>query len=112
MCKLCELAISMGLTDLSLPSADEIDSILSAPSGVDTSADRQLKTQFMNEMNTIVEYKEKIVVIGATNRQEDLDKAIRCFLRPIRSTWMLGRHCLQLMLECNLMCKCIDEVCL
>ncbi|XVF82190.1 hypothetical protein PTKIN_Ptkin16aG0025200 [Pterospermum kingtungense] len=57
---------------------DEIDSVLFKRSGdEDVQAYRQMKTQLLVEMDGIDSGTEQIVVIGATNRPQDLDEAAR-----------------------------------
>jgi spastin len=56
---------------------DEIDSILSERSGGEHEASRRLKTQFLLEFDGVAAGGERIVVIGATNRPQELDDAVR-----------------------------------
>lgn len=58
--------------------ADEIDSILSERSAGEHEASRRLKTQFLVEFDGVARGSERIVVIGATNRPQELDDAVRC----------------------------------
>ena len=39
---------------------------------------RRLKTQFLVEFDGVAEQTERLVVIAATNRPQDLDEAVRC----------------------------------
>jgi spastin len=56
---------------------DEIDSILSERSAGEHEASRRLKTQFLIEFDGVAAGAERIVVIGATNRPQELDDAVR-----------------------------------
>ncbi|KAK9839964.1 hypothetical protein WJX74_001183 [Apatococcus lobatus] len=56
---------------------DEIDSILSERSAGEHEASRRLKTQFLVEFDGVARGSERIVVIGATNRPQELDDAVR-----------------------------------
>ncbi|EIE22784.1 AAA-domain-containing protein [Coccomyxa subellipsoidea C-169] len=56
---------------------DEIDSILSERSAGEHEASRRLKTQFLIEFDGVANGSERIVVIGATNRPQELDDAVR-----------------------------------
>lgn len=56
---------------------DEIDSILSERSAGEQEASRRLKTQFLIEFDGVANALERIVVIGATNRPQELDDAAR-----------------------------------
>ena len=58
--------------------ADEIDSILSERSAGEHEASRRLKTQFLLEFDGVANMSEHITVIGATNRPQELDDAVRC----------------------------------
>lgn len=60
-----------------LSCADEIDSILSERSAGEHEASRRLKTQFLVEFDGVARGTERIVVIGATNRPQELDDAVR-----------------------------------
>lgn len=57
--------------------ADEIDSILSERSSGEHDASRRLKTEFLVQFDGVNSGSERIVVIGATNRPQELDDAIR-----------------------------------
>ena len=57
--------------------ADEIDSILSERSSAEHDASRRLKTEFLVQFDGVNSGSERIVVIGATNRPQELDDAIR-----------------------------------
>lgn len=59
---------------------DEIDSILSERSAGEHEASRRLKTQFLVEFDGVAAGPERIVVIGATNRPQELDDAVRCLV--------------------------------
>lgn len=56
---------------------DEIDSILSERSSGEHDASRRLKTEFLVQFDGVASSSERIVVIGATNRPQELDDAIR-----------------------------------
>lgn len=58
--------------------ADEIDSILSERAAGEHDASRRLKTEFMVQCDGVTGGSERIIVIGATNRPQELDDAIRC----------------------------------
>ena len=57
--------------------ADEIDSILSERSASEHEASRRLKTEFLLQFDGVATSSNRIVVIGATNRPQELDDAIR-----------------------------------
>ena len=57
---------------------DEIDSILSERAAGEHEASRRLKTQFLVEFDGVASGSERVVVIGATNRPQELDEAVRC----------------------------------
>ena len=75
---------SIAVTLLIYP-ADEIDSILSERSSGEHEASRRLKTQFLVEFDGVNQASDKVVVIGATNRPQELDEAVRYSL----SHWVL-----------------------
>ncbi|XP_023321921.1 fidgetin-like protein 1 isoform X2 [Eurytemora carolleeae] len=57
---------------------DEIDSLLSARSDTEHESSRRMKTEFLVQLdgaNTVGE--EKILIVGATNRPQELDEAAR-----------------------------------
>jgi SpoVK/Ycf46/Vps4 family AAA+-type ATPase len=57
---------------------DEIDSILCARNDNDVESSRRIKTEFMCQLGgTNSDEDDKILIIGATNRPEDLDDAVR-----------------------------------
>ena len=56
---------------------DEIDSILSERSAGEHEASRRLKTQFLVEFDGVANGSERMVVVGATNRPQELDDAVR-----------------------------------
>jgi len=56
---------------------DEIDSLLSARSANENEATRRLKTEFLVQMDGVGSSQKSVVVIGATNRPEELDEAVR-----------------------------------
>lgn len=68
------------------PAADEIDSILTERSSGEHDASRRLKTEFMIQCDGISSGSERIIVIGATNRPQELDDAIRCVTCFIHSS--------------------------
>ena len=54
--------------------ADEVDSILSARGQtLADEASTRLKTQFMAELDGMLSSKERVIVVAATNRPQDLD---------------------------------------
>lgn len=69
------------MTEASCPAAslfaDEIDSILSERSSGEHEASRRLKTQFLVEFDGVAQASSKVVVVGATNRPQELDDAVR-----------------------------------
>ena len=56
---------------------DEIDSILSARSSGEHEASRRLKTEFLVQFDGMAGQEAHVVVIGATNRPQELDDAVR-----------------------------------
>ena len=68
------------IENITIP-ADEIDSILSERSSGEHEASRRLKTQFLVEFDGVNQASNKIVVIGATNRPQELDDAVRFAFR-------------------------------
>jgi len=56
---------------------DEIDSILSARSAGEHEASRRLKTEFLVQFDGMAGQEAHVVVIGATNRPQELDDAVR-----------------------------------
>ena len=62
---------------------DEIDSILSERASGEHEASRRLKTQFLVEFDGVAAGAERIVVIGATNRPQELDDAVRRALQSL-----------------------------
>jgi SpoVK/Ycf46/Vps4 family AAA+-type ATPase len=57
---------------------DEIDSLLTARTGTDGEASRRLKTEFLLQMEGVGGDKtELLLVVGATNRPQELDEAVR-----------------------------------
>lgn len=66
---------------------DEVDSLFRSRNDFDQSYDRHIKTEFMQFWDSLVKSSSKTLVIGATNRPNDLDPAIqrrfeRSFLVP------------------------------
>ena len=66
---------------------DEIDSILSERSSGEHEASRRLKTQFLVEFDGVAQASNRVVVIGATNRPQELDDAVRCALFSAALQW-------------------------
>ena len=59
---------------------DEIDSLLCARSDADQESSRRIKTEFLVQLdgcNTFGKEEARILIIGATNRPNDLDEAVR-----------------------------------
>ena len=59
---------------------DEIDSLLCARSDADQESSRRIKTEFLVQLdgaNTFGSEEARILIIGATNRPDDLDEAVR-----------------------------------
>lgn len=63
---------------------DEMDSLFRTRSDTEHSVDRNVKTEFMQLWDQVISSGARVLVIGATNRPEDLDPAIqRRFERSI-----------------------------
>merc|ERR1719399_2480683 len=58
---------------------DEIDSLLTQRSDKDVEASRRIKTEFLLQMEGVDTQaeKERILVVGATNRPQEIDDAAR-----------------------------------
>ena len=57
---------------------DEIDSLLSQRSESEHEASRRIKTEFLVQLDgATTEGEERILVVGATNRPQELDEAAR-----------------------------------
>lgn len=56
---------------------DEIDSILSQRSADEHEASRRLKSEFLVQFDGMKSSEDRIVCVGATNRPQDLDEAVR-----------------------------------
>ena len=80
---------------------DEIDSILSERSAGEHEASRRLKTQFLIEFDGVANGSERIVVIGATNRPQELDDAVRCAFHALHLLWHVA-HFDAVASSCNL----------
>jgi len=57
---------------------DEIDSLMSARSANENEASRRLKTEFLVQFDGVMSNDDdRVIVMGATNRPEELDSAVR-----------------------------------
>lgn len=59
---------------------DEIDSLLCSRNESDMESSRRIKTEFLVQLdgaNSIAQENARILIIGATNRPDDLDEAVR-----------------------------------
>jgi len=59
---------------------DEIDSLLCSRNENDVESSRRIKTEFLVQLdgaNTFAGEEGRILIIGATNRPDDLDEAVR-----------------------------------
>lgn len=57
---------------------DEIDSLLSQRSDTEHECSRRMKTEFLVQLDgATTDSEERILVIGATNRPQELDEAAR-----------------------------------
>ena len=72
-----DLPLAQSGSNLGRVVADEIDSILSERSAGEHEASRRLKTQFLVEFDGVANASDRVVVIGATNRPQELDDAVR-----------------------------------
>ena len=66
---------------------DEMDSLLRTRSDQELSVDRNLKTEFMQLWDELVQCDARVVIIGATNRPQDLDSAIQ---RRFERSFLVG----------------------
>lgn len=57
---------------------DEIDSIMSARSSNEHEASRRLKSEFLIQFDGVMSnYEDRVVIMGATNRPQEIDDAVR-----------------------------------
>lgn len=57
---------------------DEIDSIMSSRSAAEHDASRRLKSEFLVQFDGVVSHEDdRVIVMGATNRPQELDDAVR-----------------------------------
>ena len=57
---------------------DEVDSLLCARSSEENEASRRIKTEFMVQLDGAgTDQEARVVIVGATNRPEELDEAVR-----------------------------------
>ena len=66
---------------------DEMDSLLRTRADHELSVDRNLKTEFMQLWDELIEDGSQVLVVGATNRPQDLDSAIQ---RRFERSFLVG----------------------